>query len=242
MRVHPSNYRIVGFTALPSIADLSALAHSAGLPLYEDAGSGVLHDLSNLGLADEPVIAESLASGADVVSFSGDKLLGAGQAGLVVGRADIISRLRSHALYRALRADKLSLSVLEATLESHRRGVANDEVPVLRMIAQTAAEIAQRANDFIEAFRHSGQSTLELATVEGISAIGGGSGPSTHPPTVLLALNDTRRSPDELAQDLRSGLPPVITRIADDRVLLDLRTVDPSEEQELLSALVRIAR
>jgi L-seryl-tRNA(Ser) seleniumtransferase len=241
MRVHPSNYRIVGFTAVPSIADLSDLAHSAGLPLYEDAGSGALQDLSSLGLGDEPVIAESLASGADVVSFSGDKLLGAGQAGLVVGRADIIKRLRSHALYRALRADKLSLSVLEVTLDSHRRGVANEEVPVLRMLAQTAAQIAQRANDFIEAFRRSGQSILELVTVEGVSAIGGGSGPSTHPATVLLALNDTRRSPDELALALRSGFPPVITRIADGRVLLDLRTVDPSEEKELLTALMRIA-
>ena len=145
MRVHPSNYRIIGFTASPSVAELSGLAKEAGLPLYEDAGSGVLCDLSEYGLADEPVISESLASGADVVSFSGDKLLGACQAGLIVGRSEIVSRLRKHPLYRALRADKLSLAVLEKTLESHRRESAAEEVPVLRMLALTRIQIEERA-------------------------------------------------------------------------------------------------
>ena len=241
MRVHQSNYRIVGFTSAPTIAELSLLAHEVELPLYEDAGSGALHDLSPFDLADEPIISESIANGADVVSFSGDKLLGAGQAGLIVGRHNIVSRLRQHPLYRALRADKLSLAVLESTLESHRRPTATAEVPVLRMLAQTKAEIELRANNFIEAYRQTQAKGLELFTTDGVSAIGGGSGPNTHPPTVLIAITDTRRSADELAQALRSSHPPVISRIADDRVLIDLRTVEPHEEADVINALTGLA-
>jgi L-seryl-tRNA(Ser) seleniumtransferase len=241
MRVHQSNYRIVGFTSAPTIAELSSLAHEVELPLYEDAGSGALHDLSAFDLADEPIISESIANGADVVSFSGDKLLGAGQAGLIVGRRNIINRLRQHPLYRALRADKLSLAVLEATLESHRRSTATDEVPVLRMLAQTKAEIEIRVNNFIETYRQTQATGLELFTTEGVSAIGGGSGPNVHPPTVLIAITDTRRSVDELAQALRSSHPPVISRIADERVLMDLRTVEPHEEADVINALIGLA-
>jgi len=241
MRVHQSNYRIVGFTSAPTIAELSSLAHEVELPLYEDAGSGALHDLSAFDLADEPIISESIANGADVVSFSGDKLLGAGQAGLIVGRRNIVNRLRQHSLYRALRADKLSLAVLEATLASHRRATATAEVPVLRMLAQTKAEIELRANKFIETYRQTQATGLELFTTEGVSAIGGGSGPNTHPPTVLIAITDIRRSTDELAQALRSSHPPVISRIADGRVLLDLRTVEPQEEADVMSALLELA-
>ena len=237
MRVHPSNYRIIGFTAAPDLPQLASLAHEAGLPLYEDAGSGVLNDLSAYGLDDEPIISESIVAGADVVSFSGDKLLGATQAGLIVGRREIIDRLRRHSLYRALRVDKLSLAALEATLDAHRRG-AIEEIPALQMLALPPAAIEDRARHFVELLDEiSDSSGLTATTVAGHSAIGGGSGPNVHPPTTLVALSHAELKPDEIERKLRSCSPPVISRIADNLVLLDLRTVDAREEPELLAAL-----
>jgi L-seryl-tRNA(Ser) seleniumtransferase len=237
MRVHPSNYRIIGFTAAPELSKLASLAHESGLLLYEDAGSGVLNDLSAYGLNDEPIISESIVAGADIVSFSGDKLLGATQAGLIVGRREIIDRLRRHSLYRALRVDKLSLAALEATLDAHRRG-AFDEIPALQMLALSQAAIEDRARRFIELLAEAGGSAGLTATmIAGESAIGGGSGPNVHPQTTLVALSHAKLKPDEIEHKLRSGSPPVITRIADNLVLLDLRTVDPREEPELLAAL-----
>jgi L-seryl-tRNA(Ser) seleniumtransferase len=237
MRVHPSNYRIVGFTAAPGLSQLATLAHEAGLPLYEDAGSGVLSDLSAFGLSDEPIIGESIAAGADVVSFSGDKLLGATQAGLIVGRREIVDRLRKHSLYRALRVDKLSLAALEATLDAHRRD-AIEEIPALRMLALPAATIEQRAQKFAAKLAKSSDSTPLTATiVAGQSAVGGGSGPNVHPATALIALKHENLNADQLEEKLRLSSPPVIARIADDQVLLDLRTVNPDEEPELLEAL-----
>jgi L-seryl-tRNA(Ser) seleniumtransferase len=242
MCVHQSNYRIIGFTTSPTRAETSALAHEAGLALYEDAGSGVLADLSQYGLADEPIISECISNGADVVSFSGDKLLGSTQAGLIVGRRDIVGRLRKHPLYRALRADKLCLAALEVTLESHRCGKAINEVPVLRMLGLTQPEIEERAKSFLQRYlQRVGSSGLTLEIVEGTSAIGGGSGPNTHPPTTLLALSHPDRSADDLEQALRSSSPAIITRIAEGRVLIDLRTVDLQEEIEILNALVALA-
>lgn len=242
MRVHPSNYRIIGFTASPTVAQLAALAHEAGLPLYEDAGSGVVFDLGKYGLADEPVIAQSISDGADVISFSGDKLLGACQAGLIVGRSKIVSRLRKHPLYRALRADKLSLAVLERTLESHRRGRAAQEVPVLKMLALTKPEIEERARLFIKRYQQQSTSVaLNLEIRDGESAIGGGAGPNTHPATSLVAISHTERSADELGAALRLSNPPIISRIADGKVLIDLRTVEPREESEILAVLLGLA-
>src|SRR4051794_38414249 len=150
MRVHPSNYRIVGFASSPERAELAALIHDAGLPLYEDAGSGQLADLRKYGVIDEPVVREVVESGVDIVSFSGDKLLGSAQAGLIVGRRQIVSRLRKHPLYRALRSDKLRLAALEATLVSHQRAVAALEVPVIAMLSLTAEELEQRARSLVE--------------------------------------------------------------------------------------------
>jgi L-seryl-tRNA(Ser) seleniumtransferase len=242
MRVHPSNYRIVGFTAAPALAELARLAHERNLFLYEDAGSGALQDLSPFGLAGEPVIRDSVAQGADVVTFSGDKLLGAAQAGLVVGRREIIERLRRHPLYRALRADKLALAALEATLDSYRRGEAAREVPTLRMLAATRDEIEGRVRAFgqrLGARMGSGALTFEI--VEGQSAIGGGSAPTTHPPTALIALAHTSLSASALDDRLRRHTPPVIARILDGRVVLDLRTVSEDEEDELLDALASFA-
>jgi L-seryl-tRNA(Ser) seleniumtransferase len=242
MRVHQSNYRIIGFTTSPTRAETSALAHEAGLALYEDAGSGVLADLSQYGLADEPIISGCIADGADVVSFSGDKLLGSTQAGLIVGRHAIVGRLRKHPLYRALRADKLCLAALEATLESHRRGNASNEVPVLRMLGLKRQEIEERARSFLQSYlQRVGSSSLTLEIVAGASAIGGGSGPNTHPPTALIALSHPDRSAADLEQALRSSSPAIITRIAEERALIDLRTVELQEETEILNALIALA-
>jgi L-seryl-tRNA(Ser) seleniumtransferase len=237
MRVHPSNYRIVGFTSVPTLAELAGLAREAGLLLYEDAGSGALLDLSAYGLAGEPVISESVRARADVVSFSGDKLLGAAQAGLVVGRREIVERLRKHPLYRALRADKLALAALEATLEAYVRGAAANEIPSLRMLALTPDEIKRRARALVSKLRKATAGALRAEIVEGQSAVGGGSAPTTHPPTALLALTHETLSAEALDQALRLSTPPVIARIAEARVLLDLRTVAADEEHELLAAL-----
>jgi L-seryl-tRNA(Ser) seleniumtransferase len=240
--VHPSNYRIVGFTSAPALAELARLAHEHGLLLYEDAGSGALIDLAPHGLSGEPVIRDSVTQGADVVTFSGDKLLGSAQAGLVVGRREVIERLRRHPLYRALRADKLALAALEATLEAYRRGEAAREVPALAMLSATRADIGERARAFAERLRtRHGGDALDFEIVEGESAVGGGSAPTTHPPTALIALTHPAHSAAGLDERLRHQTPPVVARILGDRVVLDLRTVAESEEDELFEALARLA-
>jgi L-seryl-tRNA(Ser) seleniumtransferase len=237
LKVHPSNYRITGFTAVPGIAELAALAHSRGLFLYEDAGSGALLDLSRYGLGDEPLISGSIAAGADVVTFSGDKLLGASQAGLIVGKREIIGRLRKHPLYRVLRADKLAYASLEATLEAYRRETALDEIPVLKMLAMTKDEIRERARIFASKLETSG---WKIEIIDGHSVIGGGAAPAVQPETVLIALEAPGLSADGLEEKLRSSDPPVITRIENDRVVIDLRTISDSEEEELIDALAAV--
>jgi L-seryl-tRNA(Ser) seleniumtransferase len=243
MRVHPSNYRIVGFTSAPTLSELSALAHERNIPLYEDAGSGALLDLSPYGLEGEPVISESVAKGACLVSFSGDKLLGAAQAGLIVGRRELVEQLRRHPLFRALRADKLALAALEATLDAHHRGASLTEIPALRMLATTPAEIAERARAFLQKLleRTLPEDALHCEIKEGVSAIGGGAAPTTHPPTAHLALTHARLSADALEAALRRSIVPVIARISEGKVLLDLRTVRVDEEAELLEALAAIS-
>ena len=242
MRVHTSNYRIVGFTSQPLLGELAELAHNAGLPLYEDAGSGALFDLKQYGLEGEPVIGESVASGADVISFSGDKLLGASQAGLIVGRRQLVERLGQHPLYRALRADKLALAALEATLEAHRRGAALQEVPALRMIALPFEQIEERARTLLSRLAERGpSSSLHCEITEGASAIGGGAAPTTHPRTALIALTHAGKSAAALDEALRGATPPVIARITEDRVLLDLRTVAEDEETLLLDTLIALS-
>lgn len=240
LRVHPSNYRIVGFTAVPNLAELAGLAHAAGLPLYEDAGSGALFNLQVFGLDGEPVIRESIAAGADIVSFSGDKLLGGAQAGLIVGRGEFVERLRQAPLYRALRADKLALAALEATLEAHARGASFTEVPALRMLAESLAQLQKRSRAFSRRLhkRSSSSNLLRGEVIAGQSAVGGGSAPTTHPPTALIALTHSRLTAARLEQLLRTSRPPVIARIMNDQVVLDLRTVSGDEEAELLDALV----
>jgi L-seryl-tRNA(Ser) seleniumtransferase len=241
MRVHPSNYRIVGFTTSPTRIELAQLAHRADLLLYEDAGSGVLFDLSEFGLRDEPIISQCIEEGADIVSFSGDKLLGGPQAGLLVGRHTLIQKLRRHSLYRAVRADKLCLAALEATLESHLSGRAASEIPAVRMLAATRSEIEERARNVVEqAGLFGSASPLRADLIEGQSAIGGGCGPETHPETTLIALSHERLSAEDLESTLRESNPPIICRISNDRALVDLRTVHQTEEAELISVLTAL--
>jgi len=241
VRVHTSNYRIVGFTSQPPLRELAELAHRSDLLFYEDAGSGALFDLRPYGLEGEPIIADSIRDGADVVSFSGDKLLGASQAGLVVGRRVLIEALRKHPLYRALRADKLALAALEATLDAHRRGASFKEVPVLRMLALTHEEIEGRARALLSRLAERGHAaSLHYEIIDGESAIGGGAAPLAHPRTALIALTHDKLTADALEETLRSLEPPVIARIVESRVLLDLRTVAEDEEATLLDALASL--
>jgi L-seryl-tRNA(Ser) seleniumtransferase len=233
MRVHPSNYRIVGFASSPERAELSTLAREAGLPLYEDAGSGQLADLRMYGVVDEPVVREIIESGVDVVSFSGDKLLGSVQAGLIVGKQAIVSRLRKHPLYRALRSDKIRLAALEATLVSHQRDVAEADVPVIQMLSLTAEELEQRAHSLVEG--------LNVELLAGESALGGGAGPTSTFPTTLIAITHPKKSAQEIEHQLRSSSPPIIARISEGKVLLDLRTVFDDQLPTLRAALIAIA-
>lgn len=239
MRVHPSNYRIVGFASSPGTAELSALARETGLPLYEDAGSGQLSDLRKYGVIDEPVVREIVASGVDVVSFSGDKLLGSAQAGLIVGTRAVVSRLRKHPLYRALRSDKLRLAALEATLVSHQKDVAHEDLPVVQMLSLSADELEQRARSLVEAVL---TTNLELELVPGESAIGGGAGPTSTLPTTLIALTHPNKSAQEIEHELRTSSPPIIARISEGKVLLDLRTVFSEEIPALLETLKHLEK
>jgi L-seryl-tRNA(Ser) seleniumtransferase len=234
MRVHPSNYRIVGFASSPERGELAALAHEAGLPIYEDGGSGQLADLRKYGVVDEPVVREIVESGVDVVSFSGDKLLGSAQAGLIVGKLAIVSRLRKHPLYRALRSDKLRLAALEATLVSHQRGVTDADVPVIQMLSATAEELEQRAKNVADG--------LNVELLAGESALGGGAGPTSTFPTTLLSITHPTKSAQEIEHELRNYSPPIIARISERRVLLDLRTVFDDQLPAIRAALAAISK
>lgn len=234
MHVHPSNYRIVGFASSPELSQLAILAHEHGLLLYEDAGSGQLADLSAYGVVGEPIVSTIVADGADVVSFSGDKLLGSAQAGLIVGKHAVIDRLRKHPLYRALRSDKLRLAALEATLAAHRRDEDAPNVPVIQMLSATNEEIKARAQRLIEQV---GDTALALTLQPGESAIGGGAGPTCNLPTTLVAITHPRLTAAEIERTFRSSSPPIIGRISEGKVLLDLRTVFTDELAELAAAL-----
>jgi L-seryl-tRNA(Ser) seleniumtransferase len=239
LRVHPSNYRIVGFSEKPSVSDLARVARQRGILFYEDAGSGALIDLTELGLVDEPLISDSIAAGADIVSFSGDKLLGGPQAGLIVGRTDLIERLRKHPLYRALRVGKVICAALEATLAAYARDTAKIEVPVLRMLSMSAETISERSRTLFlkleKVLDPAGGLKTEL--IPGTSAVGGGAAPDVSLETTLIALSHKEIPDHQLEQALRLSKPPVITRIVDGKVLVDLRTISEGEEEELIDAL-----
>lgn len=239
LRVHPSNFRVIGFTAAPTNLELAALARERAIPFVEDAGSGALVDLSEFGLGDEPVIARSIADGVDVVLFSGDKLLGGVQAGFIVGKSEIIERICRHPLYRALRIDKLAYSAIEATLGSYARGSQFEDIPTLRMLAAPAEEVLKRSRKLIDRIESRG--LLKIEIVEGESVVGGGSAPDAKPVTWLISTERPGKTADELSASFRRRPIPVIARISDDKLLLDLRTVFEDEEAELADAIRELA-
>ena len=233
LSVHASNFRVVGFTAAPSIGELAGVAHDCGLPLLRDLGSGCLLDTAAYGMAHEPMPQESIAAGADLALFSGDKLLGGPQCGVAVGRAAVIERMAGHPLARAFRIDKLSLAALTATLMHYVKGEAADAVPVWAMISTPVEDLRERAIGWAHALGHRGE------TVAGESTVGGGSLPGETLPTCLLALDGAGvpGGAEELARRLRMGATPVVARVRDDRVLLDPRTVSVDDDPALLRAV-----
>jgi len=237
LRVHPSNFRVIGFTAAPTNAELAGLADERGITFVEDAGSGALVDLSEYGLGDEPVIARSIADGVDVVLFSGDKLLGGVQAGFIVGKAKFVGKIRKHPLYRALRIDKLAYSAIEATLNSYARGGHLEEVPTLRMLSASPDEVLRRSRDLISGIG----SGLKIEIIQGESVVGGGSAPNAKPRSWLISIEREGATAEDLAVLLRRRPVPVVARISDDRLLLDLRTVFEDEEAEVVSAVRELA-
>jgi L-seryl-tRNA(Ser) seleniumtransferase len=240
MRVHRSNFRLMGFIHEPSLAEMVALAatccdqQARDLLLFDDLGSGTLLDTTPYGLAHEPTIQESVAAGASLVSCSGDKLLGGPQAGLILGRADLIARLKRFPLTRALRVDKTTLAGLQVTLRHYLLGEATEKVPVWRMISQNEEMLGERANAWTQELKELG---VVAQVMPGRSTVGGGSLPGETLPTHLVALGGD--SPDAMAANLRAGEPPVITRIEDDRLVLDPRTVLPEQETTLWQAVAQ---
>jgi L-seryl-tRNA(Ser) seleniumtransferase len=232
MRVHPSNFRISGFTAQPELHELAALGRERGIPVYEDLGSGCIVDLRAFGIR-EPLVSDSLSAGVDLVSFSGDKLLGGPQAGILSGRQDLIARLRRNPMYRALRLDKVVYQVLENTLRNLILGHW-DRIPALAMLRQSADQIRRRALAFVA--RVPG---LHAEVIEGQSVTGGGATPEQSIPTWLIAIDCANVGDSE--RRLRAGDPPVVARIENERLIFDLRTVFPEEEDALLAAVKSLA-
>jgi L-seryl-tRNA(Ser) seleniumtransferase len=281
LRVHPSNFRIEGFTERPTLSDLIAVGQKGNIPVAEDLGSGHLRRTevrpqsefdqtsggvrsdfsrssvrvrsdvgpalvgarseparSSAGLRSEPSVAESLEAGVDVCCFSGDKLLGGPQAGVIVGRTELVDRIRRHPLMRALRVDKMTYAALEATLAEYAAGRAADTIPVQRMLAATSDEIRVRAETLASAIAHIPGWRVDL--LGGVSAVGGGSAPGVELPTCLVAIEKTGFSADALEERLRQLTPPIVARIERDRLVLDLRTVSIEEEQQLPGLLGRV--
>jgi L-seryl-tRNA(Ser) seleniumtransferase len=243
LRVHPSNFTITGFAEKPTLEELVALSQRSGLPLVEDLGSGCLIDLSEAGIT-EPVVRQSIDSGVSIVMFSGDKLLGGPQAGIIAGKKELVSRVRRHPLFRALRVDKLTTAALEATLGSYLRGTV-DEIPTLRMIRMSAQELKRRAENFLRELTPElplGEVELEIA--DGTSLVGGGSTPTQSLPSKIIRVASARYSASQLEQRLRRAPADisVIARVEDDRLILDLRTVFPEQEPLLLKTLAAVLR
>jgi L-seryl-tRNA(Ser) seleniumtransferase len=251
LRVHPSNFKVVGFTARPALEELAALGRRFNVPVAEDLGSGWLgwpldgardRPLDEArgrlpeALRDEPIVSESIAAGADLVCFSGDKLLGGPQAGIIAGRSEALDRIRRHPLMRALRVDKLTYAALEATLEEHAIGRGQEGIPVQRMLRMSAKEIGVRADALAAAL---GATGWRARVIDGMSTVGGGSAPGAELPTRLVELERDGLTADGIEQYLRSLDPPVIARIQNDRVVIDLRTVAPDEDS-LLTTLLRV--
>ena len=238
LRVHQSNFQMVGFTEAPQLLELAELAREAGLPLVEDLGSGLLTPQPG-ALSSEPTVSEALKVGVEVVTWSGDKLLGGPQAGLVAGRTTAVRAMRANPLYRALRVDKMTLAALDAVLVEYQCGRASRTIPAQHMIGLPASAIRARAQALVGLL--AGECPdLRAEVTEGVSAVGGGSAPAVELSTALVSLAHPALSATQLAAALRAGTPPVVSRTADDRVLIDLRTVPP-EQDETLAGLIAAA-
>jgi L-seryl-tRNA(Ser) seleniumtransferase len=241
LKVHTSNYRVVGFTADVSSRELAELGRARGVPVMEDLGSGCLVDLAPHGFPHEPIVPEVVASGVDLVTFSGDKLLGGPQAGIVVGRTDLVERLARNPLNRALRIDKLTIAALEGTLYAYEAGNARETVPALAMLTEPLAAIRGRAQGVLRRLTADARRELGARVVAARSQVGGGALPTVELPTAALALGTPARPAHELDEALRSGRPPVLGHLADDRLLLDCRTVR-TEEVPLLARRIMALR
>jgi L-seryl-tRNA(Ser) seleniumtransferase len=233
MRAHRSNFKIVGFTEEPEFKDIVDAAHKAGVPVVDDLGSGALYDTAKYGFAHEPTVQESMQAGADVILFSGDKLLGGPQAGIIIGKKTLLDKIKKHPLARAVRADKACLAALSATLTHYLKDEAEREMPVLRMMSLTVEQVKGRA----EAWR---DELGEGVVVEGKSTVGGGSLPGESIPTFLLELNV--KSAEKFLRALRRNNPPIIARTENDKILLDSRTVLPEQEGALLVGLKNLLK
>jgi L-seryl-tRNA(Ser) seleniumtransferase len=244
MRVHPSNYVISGFTAEVSLEELEKIAHARSLVLIDDVGAGALIDLSRFGFRREPTLPESVRAGADLVTCSADKLIGASQGGLILGKAGLVNAVRKNPLARAVRVGKLTLAALEATLTLFLdEAAALNEVPILRMLRRELSGIAEQAERIARAVRQRGADRLgSVETIDGFSQMGSGSLPGQDLPTRLVALSPTRMSAEELALRLRKRTPPVFARIQENRVLIDPRTLLEGEEEALTAAIVEALR
>lgn len=240
LRVHPSNYRIIGFTERPSVNEVAELACRAGIPSFEDLGSGCLIDLSPYGVTGEPVVGKSFEAGISVVSFSGDKILGGPQAGIIAGSREVIERIRKNPLMRALRVDKLTYAALEATLRLYELGAAESEVPVVRAITTTRDEIKERAAGFSKSVESRTKGRVKALCESGESVIGGGAAPEVTLSTIVVAVDAADMSAASLEDRLRRHAVPIITRTERGRVLIDLRTVAVGEEAIILEALAAI--
>ncbi|HTD24593.1 MAG TPA: L-seryl-tRNA(Sec) selenium transferase [Terriglobales bacterium] len=238
LRVHRSNFAMVGFTEQPALTELVALGRKHKIPVVEDLGSGALFDLRSIGVSGEPGVADSLRAGVDIVTYSGDKLLGGPQAGILSGRKELIARLRQNPLFRALRVDKLTYAALEATLLAYIRNDSS-AIPALRMMHLSADAIRERAAAVQKTL--SSASSLKIEIIAGESVIGGGAAPQATLPTWLLVLDAQKLSADALAERLRAAQPlPIIGRVEEGRVLLDLRTVFPEQDAVIVKALLQI--
>jgi L-seryl-tRNA(Ser) seleniumtransferase len=241
LRVHPSNFKVTGFTDKPSLEELVALSERSGLPLVEDLGSGCLIDLSEHGI-NEPTVRQSIDAGVGLVTFSGDKLLGGPQAGIIAGKKELVARVRRHPLFRALRVDKLTIAALEATLSAYLRA-AWEEIPTMRMIRMKPQELKQRAENFIRELRPElPLDEVEIEVADGTSLAGGGSTPAQSLPSKVIRIASARYSANKLEQRLRrapAGVS-VIARVEEDRLVIDLRTVFPEQEPLLIRTLAAV--
>jgi L-seryl-tRNA(Ser) seleniumtransferase len=235
LRVHPSNFRIEGFTERPPLEELVGLGRRFNVPVVDDLGSGFFHDAlgDSPALRGEPDVARTIAAGADAVMFSGDKLLGGPQAGIIAGSSSLLARIRTHPLMRAVRADKLTYAALEATLEEYAAGRAHSSIPVAAMLAMPVEEIDRRARSL-----SSSLAGVTASVIDGESTIGGGSAPGSAIATRLVAITHPTLSAEQLEARLRQHSPPIIARIADDRVVVDLRTVAPDDDEVIAGAII----